>query len=71
MKHKRRGEMTDYSLTASFRCYFSQASCKCRHEINTVLAVFQSVWSAVSGKTVKAVLLSAQFLHAGHRWMEA
>lgn len=47
-------ETTDFSLTASFplsfRCYFSQTSCKCRHEFCSPLAVFQPVWSAESGE---------------------
>lgn len=50
-------ENTQFSLTAWSGCYFSQTTCKCRHEISTALAFFQSVRSAVSGKTVKSCLV--------------
>lgn len=67
-------ENTQFSLTAWFGCYFPQTTCKCRHEISAALAFFQSVRSAVSGKTVKSCLFvffkCAQLLQTARRWMK-
>lgn len=57
-------ENTQVSLTAWSGCYFPQTTCKCRHEISAALAFFQSVRSAVSGKTVKSCLFFFSSVHS-------